>query len=38
MMQDYLTPYMQDEEDICDRILENHPYGCKWQNKYVFNP
>ena len=20
---------------ICDWILENHPYGCKWLNKYL---
>jgi len=20
---------------ICDRILENHPYGCKWHSKYL---
>jgi len=20
---------------ICDRILENHPYGCKWRSKYL---
>jgi len=22
-------------QNICDRILENHPYGCKWHSKYL---
>jgi len=28
-----MTPEYQRSK--CDRILENHPYGCKWHSKYL---
>jgi len=30
-----INNYLWKITPICDRISENHPYGCKWHSKYL---